>query len=396
MRLLLLIVGFLVLFLTEILRVYMIMPFPGSQESETIKMAYFIHQYALYLRLVGAAMAVYPLIYYSRQPRTMIRLVPVIIVVLYGVVVYLFNFRYTADHIFLQLTNNRFLDYQSSKVIPGQLVLGVSMGGETKAYPLQVIGYHHQVRDTLAGEPIMVTYCTVCRTGRVYNPSVNGKPDAFRLVGMDHYNAMFEDSRTGSWWRQVNGEAIAGPLQGSVLQEIASEQMRLSAWVNLHPDTKILQLDPAFADRYEKLKDYGEGKRKGRLERRDSLSWKDKSWIVGVQVGMEARAYDWNDLQLSKVIVDELNGLPLALTAGPDSLSFHSFSRVIEGDTLLFSLHEDGSKMTDVNTGSVWDWNGRCEEGLLKGRSLTLVQSYQEYWHSWRTFHPQTTRYIPH
>ncbi len=395
MKTFVLICGFLILFLAEILRVYMIMPFPGSQESETIQMAYFIHQNVIYLRLLGAAMVAYPLILFFRQGKTVIRLVLAVVLVLYGVVLYLFNYRYTADHIFLQLTNSQFLDPENSRVLPGQVVVGVFLGGEAKAYPLPVIGYHHQVRDTLAGQPIMVTYCTVCRTGRVYLPVVNGKPDVFRLVGMDHYNAMFEDSRTGSWWRQVNGEAIVGELKGTVLPEVGSEQMSLSAWIDLHPETKILQPDTTFADRYEKLKDYGKGKKEGRLERKDSLSWKDKSWIVGVRVEKESRAYDWNDLQRLKVIDDELNGLPLVLTAGPDSLSFYSYSRIVEGDTLAFSLNGNGSNLVDAKTGSVWDWNGRCVEGMLKGKSLIRVQSYQEYWHSWKTFHPQTTRYTP-
>jgi hypothetical protein len=54
------------------------------------------------------------------------------------------------------------------------LVIGVALNGEAKAYPIQVIGYHHQVRDTVGGLPVMVTYCTVCRTGRVFSPVING------------------------------------------------------------------------------------------------------------------------------------------------------------------------------------------------------------------------------
>jgi hypothetical protein len=67
----------------------------------------------------------------------------------------------------------------------------------------------HQVRDSINHIPVMVTYCTVCRTGRIYNPIVNGKAETFRLVGMDHFNAMFEDATTKSWWRQSTGECIA-------------------------------------------------------------------------------------------------------------------------------------------------------------------------------------------
>ncbi|MFX5562960.1 DUF3179 domain-containing (seleno)protein, partial [Acinetobacter baumannii] len=64
------------------------------------------------------------------------------------------------------------------------------------AYPIQFIGYHHQVVDTVGGEPIIATYCTVCRTGRIFSSTVDGVPEKFRLVGMDHFNAMFEDART--------------------------------------------------------------------------------------------------------------------------------------------------------------------------------------------------------
>ena len=92
--------------------------------------------------------------------------------------------------------------------------MGVLVNGEARAYPIQFLGYHHQVRDTIAGQPIIVTFCTVCRTGRVFSPFVDGAPETFRLAGMDHFNAMFEDATTGSWWRQATGEAIAGPRRG--------------------------------------------------------------------------------------------------------------------------------------------------------------------------------------
>ena len=106
-----------------------------------------------------------------------------------------------------------------------RLVVGIEVKGEARAYPLMFIGYHHQVPDVAGGEPVLVTYCTVCRTGRVWSPMVNGKNEEFRLVGMDHFNAMFEDATTGSWWRQVNGEAITGKLKGTMLREFPAEHM---------------------------------------------------------------------------------------------------------------------------------------------------------------------------
>ena len=393
MRLLLLIIGFLLLFSMEILRVYYIMPFPGSQEGETIEIAYWISSNIVYIRLLGLAMVIYPFFYFFNRTTSTIKVILCIVFGFYSVVFYMFNYLITADSLFLQPKSKVYLDAAGNKVLTNQLVLGVSVNNESKAYPIEIIGYHQQVRDVVGGEEVMVTYCTVCRSGRVFSPLVDGKPEKFRLIGMDQYNNIFEDVTTKSWWRQVNGEAIVGESKGKALKEIPSSQMTLAEWIELYPGTKILQPDTVFTGAYEGLSDYDEGTRKGKLERKDSLSWKEKSWIVGVQFGMDASAYDWIELQKSRVINDIVGGTPLLITLSPDSISHHSYSRVLDADTLVFSHDTSVDYLTDNKTNSHWKWNGKCIEGPLKGKNLTPVQSYQEYWHSWRTFHPQTRQF---
>lgn len=392
MKIFALIVGFLVLIFVEILRVYFIMPFPGSQEDETVQIAYSLQQYIWAIRLFGLALIVYPVIYFFRKGSTVVTVTLAVVLGFYIVVYYMFNYRFLADKMFLEPKHIAYASANDNKEVkPSQLIIGVTIHNESKAYPIQFIGYHHQVRDTVGGELVMVTYCTVCRTGRVFSPVVEGKPEKFRLVGMDHFNAMFEDSQTKSWWRQVNGESIAGPLKGKSLKEIPSEQMSLANWISSHPDTKILQPDETFKEAYESMKTYDKGNKTGNLTRKDSLSWNNKSWIVGIQIGMDARAYDWNDLQRTRAINDELGGTPLLVTVGPDSVSFRAFDRRVDNEALLFQL-TDG-KLSDSKTKSSWNWNGVCVEGVLSGKSLTPIQSYQEYWHSWRTFRPQSTKF---
>jgi hypothetical protein len=223
---------------------------------------------------------------------------------------------------------------------------------------------------------------------------VDGVPDNFRLVGMDHFNAMFEDSRTKSWWRQVSGEAITGSLKGKALGEIQSQQMALGAWLMFHPDSYILQQDKSFLAQYEGLIDYDEGKTKGKLERHDSLSWHDKSWVIGVANGLSAKAYDWNDLLKSRVINDAIGNVPLAIVLEEDSVSFHAWRRVIGNDTLQFRYDAKSKNLVDQNN-HLWNWSGENTDGPYKNARLRLVQAYQEYWHSWRTFHPQTKKYLP-
>src|SRR6185295_6285816 len=261
MKALALVIGLLTLIFVEILRVYFIMPFPGSQEAETIQIAYFLQNYIWIIRLLALMLIAYPVVYYFRTGSTAVTVTLAVVLGFYLVVYYTFNYRALADKMFLEPKHAAYANAQSNtKVLPTQLVIGINVGNESKAYPIEIIGYHHQVRDTVGGELVMVTYCTVCRTGRVFSPVVDGQPENFRLVGMDHFNAMFEDSRTRSWWRQVNGEAIAGKLKGQTLREIPSEQMRLESWIKQHPSTLILQPDTLFKEEYDALVNFDEGK----------------------------------------------------------------------------------------------------------------------------------------
>jgi len=395
MKIFLFLLGIFILVCAEVAKVYFIMPFPGSQEDNVIDLAYFLHNYINLIRIAGMLLISYPAYQLIRYGKSTIRWTAATLIIFWLFVFYNSNFRLMADKMFYQPENKIMVNASQNKVEERAFVLGVHINNEAKAYPLEVIGYHHQVRDTVGGEPVMVTYCTVCRTGRVYRPVINGKPENFRLVGMDHFNAMFEDNTTKSWWRQVNGEAITGPLKGKQLKEIASEQMTLHAWLSRHPDSYILQPDSLFRKEYEELAKFDEGKTEGRLEKSDTLSWNDKSWVVGVSLGLFARAYDWNDLKSSKVINDNIEKTPVVVVLENDTASFHVWSRVVANDTLTFSYSDSLKAILDTNTNSVWDWSGRCTEGTLKGSTLQVIQSYQEFWHSWRTFHPNTERYLP-
>ncbi|MCU7551391.1 DUF3179 domain-containing protein [Chitinophagaceae bacterium LB-8] len=380
--------GLLLLLAAEILRVYFIMPFPGSQQSNTITIAYWLDQNILWLRLVLLAVIAYPAILVFRQRKR--RVLLGFVLLLYGLVFYFFNFRFLAEKMFYQPRIKSFSSAKTNKVKEDKLVLGVEINGEAKAYPLQLIGYHHQVRDTVGGMPVMVTYCTVCRTGRVFSPMVNGKNETFRLVGMDHFNAMFEDASTNSWWRQVSGEAIAGPLKGQTLKELPSQQMTLSAWLRQHPTSTVLQPDTSFTKAYKDLADFDKGTIKSNLEKRDVHSWQPKSWVIGVAFGKEAKAYDWNELVSKQMIQDSLPGLPLLIALEIDTASFHVWNRNVNGSMLQFQKQGNMPLLKDVNTGSTWDMNGVCLSGMMKGNRLQPVQASQEFWHSWQTFHPNT------
>ena len=392
MKRLILIIGLLLLFAAEILRVYFIMPFPGSQKADTIDFAYWLGRNIGWIRIALILVVAIPLIQSLRQNKLWAKIALLLLLGLYGVIFFFFNFRFEADKMFYQPKHKNFV----TPVKNGAdtiLVIGVAINGEAKAFPIQIIGYHHHVRDTIGNTPAIITYCTVCRTGRVFSPIVNGKPASFRLVGMDHFNAMFEDEATKSWWQQATGIAIAGPLKGQALAEIPSQQLSLAAWLRLHPNSSVLEPDSSYKKKYRGLDNYNKGTIEGSLEKRDSASWQFKSWVVGIVSNKTAKAYDWNDLVKKQTIEDTVGGTPVLLALENDTASFHVWSRKVNDQTLHFEKNKEQDTLTDTDTRSVWNMNGACIDGPLKGSQLTTIQSYQEFWHSWKNFRPATGRY---
>ena len=385
--------GLLFLIAVEILRVYFIMPFPGSQQANTISVAYFIDRNIRWLRLIGFAIIIIPLIHILKRSKAWKKIVVIVVLIFYAFVAYQFNFKFLADKMFYQPKHKLLLNASADTTNRDKLIIGVEIKGEAKAYPLEVIGYHHQVRDTIGGEPVMITYCTVCRTGRVYSPYLDGKLQNFRLVGMDHFNAMFEDEATKSWWRQESGTAIAGTLKGKTLKEIPSQQMALGDWLVLHPNSFVLQPDSIFKKEYADLKGYDEDTLSSGLEKRDSASWKFKSWVIGVNINNHFKAYDWNVLAKNKIIQDSFAGVPLLLTIKKNERSFYVLNRSSYKGILHFNFDSSKQVLVDDETQSTWSINGSCIDGVMKGDKLQVVQSYQEFWHSWQSFHPNTEVY---
>ena len=372
--------GIIGLLLFEIANVYFIMPMPASQEMNSIDAAYFLYKWRWVFRAVLALMIIAGF-FKSNWKRKWLLIIPFMFL---GAVIYMANFKMAADVMFKQPKQLLLVNAESNKVDSNRLVLGISINGEAKAYPVQFLGYHHHILDTIGGKPVLVTYCTVCRTGRVFEPVVNGKKEKFRLVGMDHFNAMLEDATTKSWWRQVTGEAIAGKLKGQKLPEVFSTQTSLVSWLQLNPNSFIMQADPAFIKSYDSTFKYEAGKSKNKLTGTDSISWKDKSWVIGVKVGKESKAYDWNKLKKERLIADNILEVPVVLVLAEDNKSFFAFERPDYNHA--FFLHRD----TLIYKGKHFRIDGK---GIDTVFSLKPLYASQEFWHSWRTFNPGTKKY---
>ena len=378
--------GVIGLALFELAKVYFIMPMPGSQRLKSLDAAYALHTWRWAFRLV-ALVAIGAGLGAAFTVRTWWRAVPVLVLLGAAGIGIAANYVLAADQMFKQPEHLVLAPRGANTVDEDSVVVGVERDGEAKAWPIRFLVYHHQVQDTIGGRPILVTYCSVCRTGRVFEPIVGGQHETFRLVGMDTFNAMFEDTRTGSWWRQATGTAVTGPLKGTRLNEVNSAQLTLRQFLALHPNALVMQPDPAFASEYDAEGRFERGESRGDLTRTDRGSWNDKSWVIGIERGTASKAFDWNELTRQRVINDRVGDTPIVLALSEDGQGFVAFER--PADFPAFAIA--GNVLTA--NGRSYDFSGRDLTGAAP--ALTPIAASQEFWHSWLAFHPATQKAEP-
>lgn len=165
------------------------------------------------------------------------------------------------------------------------------------------------------------------------------------------------------------------------------EQMSLENWLAKHPDSKILQHDPGYVDKYTfltKLMNY---------EASFPIWFRQETppLVIGIELDGHSRAYDWKALQKKRMVMDSIGDKHLLLLSSEDGTSPFAYHRTVDGQELKFEIN--GDQLTYTNTQSIWDLFGRCIEGKLKGKDLTKVQFYKQFIRGWISFRPDSTFY---
>jgi hypothetical protein len=204
-----------------------------------------------------------------------------------------------------------------------------------------------------------------------------------------------QDEETGTWWQQVSGEAILGPLKGKQLTLIPFDHLTFAAWREEAPDGRVLAPDAsiAAANRYARA-DWETRMQSTPAPRSaaDDPRLPPRALVLGIEAGGVARAYPLATLQGSGVVLDTLGSTAIAIVRGPDGRSTRVFDRTVDGRALEFVATVGAApfRMADTQTGSAWDFAGVAVDGPLNGARLRRVPFLEEYWFDWKTYHPST------
>jgi uncharacterized protein DUF3179 len=232
----------------------------------------------------------------------------------------------------------------------------------------------------------------------VWDATVQGRPLKFHLAGINNQNFIMRDEQTGSWWQQVNGEALLGPLKGQHLTQIVHDEVSFGIWRNENPGGRVLRPDqrlasdgkyaPADWERHvASLPIVSQTIGDQRLEPR--------ALVIGVTVNGDSKAYPFAELQSQRPLIDSLGGIPLLIIVGEDRSSVRAYQRLIEGREVEFfaKTGQDALRLIDSETGSEWSFTGKALSGPLAGRQLQKVVALKDYWFDWQAYHPDTLVY---
>ena len=228
----------------------------------------------------------------------------------------------------------------------------------------------------------------------MWKRTVAGQALTFRLAGINNQNFLMRDEQTGSFWQQINGRAISGPMRGSALELASTDEVSMSVFRNEWPQGAVLAPDPQYAKSYAS-KDWERRMAKARTV----LSFPqsgigDRELMLGLSVGNAARAYPLQRVIEERVVQDRVGETPVVLAVGPDGASVRAFQSRIRGqEAQFFRSQKDPWSLLDSVSASAWDFRGCAVSGPERGSCLEPVGVLKDYWFDWRNYHPDTTVY---
>lgn len=120
-------------------------------------------------------------------------------------------------------------------------VVGLTINGKSRAYPLSILIWHEIVNDVIDGVPVAVTFCPLCNAAVVFDRRVDGQTLEFGTTGKLRYSDLvMYDRQSESWWQQFTGEAIVGERTGQKLRFLPARLESFAKFKARAPKGEIL------------------------------------------------------------------------------------------------------------------------------------------------------------
>lgn len=270
----------------------------------------------------------------------------------------------------------------------GDVVFGIAVHGDVRAYPRRILGRHEMFTDEVGGEPVTGVYCPLCGTMILY---ASGEHRFGTSGFLYRSNKLMYDEATQSLWNTIWGQPVIGPLAD---REITLERLSVvtttwGEWRRRHPESRVVALDTGFR------RDYSEGAAYREYFATDELMFgvapRDRRLANKAEVlGLVFARHPDQPLAISSRFLrdhplhhDRVGDLGFVVLT--DASGAH---RVYEtGDVVLAEWDRDATAVDDL--GVRWTLT-EDELRAADGRTLPRLPSHGAFWFGWYAAYPQT------
>ncbi len=290
------------------------------------------------------------------------------------------------------LDNPKFIDAsRATWMTPDELVFGVVIDGDVRAYPERILAWHEMANDRVGGRAVSLSYCTLCGAAILYDGHVSdGKTYTFGSSGLLYRsNKLMYDRQTQTLWSQLTGEPVLGPLAAKELAPLRALPITVSSWrewKKMHPRTRVLSLETGYE------RDYRPGTAYGRYFASPETMfpvWKKapsdlavKDWVLVVVVEPSRKMYPVDALAGASLVHDRVGDRDVVLVG---ERAFESGGRRFrrESASLVDTANEESFAIT--------------EEALVSasGTRLRRLPSHRAFWFGAYAFYPGTQLWQP-
>jgi hypothetical protein len=289
----------------------------------------------------------------------------------------------------------------------GDLVFGIQIEGDARAYPLRILGWHEMMNDVVGGIPVALAYCTLCGAGILFETTApileteggaeaTAAGEAETVLSVDgpltlatsgllyRSNKLMYDRQTDSLWNQFTGEPVSGPLVGRGIALTIRPMVTTTwaAWQAEHPETTVLSVDTGHRRDYRSGVVYGDYFASEALmfpALADESRLAKKDLVFGIRDVAAARAWPIALFAEEAIVNDQIGERPIVLLGDAESRTVRAYER----GPRTFVAADDGWLIDDA--GMRWRIGEHALTGPTDGR-LARLPGHVAYWFAWDGF----------
>lgn len=265
-----------------------------------------------------------------------------------------------------------------------ELVFGVEINGDVRAYPLRIMDWHEMFNDVIGGVPVSLAYCTLCGSGILFETVVEGRdtPLTFGSSGLLYRsNKLMYDHQTQSLWNQFTGRPVVGDLTGSGI-ELKTRPVTITTWGDWrrsNPETRVLSLNTGYNRNYTPGAPYADYFNSPDLifpAPVDEADLKPKDYVFALRGSGAEKAWRLSAFEGGAVLNDVAGVVPVTLIGNAATRTVRAYRT----DGRVFSETDDPSVLADENG------NWAVSEGGLSGPDGTVfhrMPGHIAFWFAW-------------